>query len=74
MKLAPKTIASISKKLKKVASIIDVNNGSQIEDIKDELYDIIQEIDEENHRCFTSHDAWTSLRTANFILFFHHSN
>ena len=35
MKLAPKTIASISKKLKKVASIIDVNNGSQIEDIKD---------------------------------------
>lgn len=57
MKLAPKTIASISKKLKKVASIINVNNGSQIEDIKDELYDIIQEIDEENHRCFTSHDA-----------------
>jgi len=56
MKLAPKTMKSISLKLKHIKSMLAINNGTQIEDIKNELYDIIQEIDEENHKCYINYE------------------
>ena len=36
--------------------MLAINNGTQIEDIKNELYDIIQEIDEENHKCYINYE------------------
>lgn len=56
MKLAPKTVNSISLKLKHIKNMLAINNGTQIEDIKNELYDIIQEIDEENHKCYINYE------------------
>jgi hypothetical protein len=56
MKLAPKTMKSISLKLKHIKNMLAINNGTQIEDIKNELYDIIQEIDEENHKCYINYE------------------
>lgn len=57
MKLTEKTIKSVVLRLKNTKSMIVANNGNQIENIKDELYDILQEIDEENHKCYTHHEA-----------------
>ena len=56
MKLSPKTIKSISLRLANVKTMLIANNSNQIQKIKDELYEIIHEIDEENHRCYTSHE------------------
>ena len=56
MKLSPKTIKSISLRLANVKTMLIANNSNQIEKIKDELYEIIHEVDEENHRCYTSHE------------------
>ncbi len=56
MQLTPKTIESINSKLKNVKKLIDLNSGSDIEIIKDELYEIVQQIEEENHRCYNEKD------------------
>ena len=56
MQLTPKTIDSINSKLKNVKKLIDLNSGSDIEIIKDELYEIVQQIEEEKHRCFNTFD------------------
>ena len=56
MKLASKTINSISLRLAYIKTMLMSNNSNQLEKIKDELYEIIHEIDEENNRCYTSHD------------------
>lgn len=56
MKLSPKTIKSISLRLANVKTMLIANNSNQMEKIKDELYEIIHEVDEENNRCYTSHE------------------
>ena len=56
MKLASKTINSISLRLAYIKTMLMANNSNQLEKIKDELYEIIHEIDEENNRCYSSHD------------------
>ena len=56
MKLSPKTIKSISLRLANVKTMLIANNSNQMEKIKDELYEIIYEVDEENHRCYISHE------------------
>jgi hypothetical protein len=56
MQLTPKTIDSINSKLKNVKKLIDLNSGSDIENIKDELYEIVQQIEEEKHKCFNNFD------------------
>ena len=56
MQLTPKTIESINSKLKNVKKLIDLNSGGDIEIIKDELYEIVQKIEEEKHRCFNNFD------------------
>ena len=56
MQLTPKTIESINSKLKNIIKLIDLNSGSDIEIIKDELYEIAQQIEEEKHRCFNNFD------------------
>lgn len=39
-----------------ISNKIKVNKEIDIEEIKDGLLDIIQQIDEENHRCFVGQD------------------
>lgn len=56
MKLSLKTKNSINSRIKKVRLIVAKNNGYQIAELKDELLEIIQEIEEESYRCFTSQD------------------
>ena len=56
MKLSPKTIKSISLRLANVKTMLIANNSNQMEKIKYELYEIIHEVDEENHRCYTNHE------------------
>lgn len=52
MKLSDQTIQLILKNLDEVKHLIQLNKGGDLEKIKDGLYTILQEIDEENHRCF----------------------
>ena len=56
MKLSSKTIRSISLRFANVKTMLIANNSNQLGKIKDELYEIIHEVDEENHRCYTSHE------------------
>ena len=56
MQLTPKTIESINSKLNNIKKLINLNSGGDIEIIKDELYEIIQQIEEEEHRCFNNFD------------------
>ena len=56
MKLSPKTIKSISLKIANVKTILIANNSNQLKKIKDELYEIIHEIYEENHICYANHE------------------
>ena len=53
MVLSNITTKIISKKLTLINQMIKLNNGKDLEKIKDELLTILQEIDNENHRCFT---------------------
>tara|TARA_B100001057_G_scaffold260898_1_gene261099 strand:+ start:2051 stop:2221 length:171 start_codon:yes stop_codon:yes gene_type:complete len=53
MVLSNITIKIISKKLTLINQMIKLNNGKDLEKVKDELLSIIQEIDIENYRCFT---------------------
>ncbi|MEJ6754231.1 MAG: hypothetical protein QNK57_03565 [Flavobacteriales bacterium] len=57
MKLTNNTIDTINLRLEKVKKFIDLNNGSDIDNIKDELYEIVQQIEEETHRCHNDYDA-----------------
>ena len=56
MKLSPKTIKSISLRLANVKTMLIANNSNQLQKIKDELYEIIHEIYEENHICYANHE------------------
>tara|TARA_B100001113_G_C21060801_1_gene601052 strand:- start:99 stop:278 length:180 start_codon:yes stop_codon:yes gene_type:complete len=53
MVLSDPSIKIISKKLTLINQMIKLNNGKDLEKVKDELLSILQEIDIENHRCFT---------------------
>ena len=53
MKLSNQTIQLILQNLDEVKQLIQLNNGNDLAKIKDGLFSILQEIDEENHRCFT---------------------
>ena len=57
MKLTAKTIDAINLRLGKVKKFIYLNNGFGLENIKDELYEVIQQIEEETHRCYNSKDV-----------------
>ena len=57
MKLTAKTIDAINLRLGKVKKFIYLNNGLDLENIKDELYEVIQQIEEETHRCYKSKDV-----------------
>tara|TARA_B100000780_G_C21105897_1_gene446561 strand:- start:1722 stop:1895 length:174 start_codon:yes stop_codon:yes gene_type:complete len=57
MKLTTKTIDEISLRLEKVKKLVSLNNGSDIDNIKDELYEIVQQIEEETHRCYNDQDV-----------------
>ena len=57
MKLTAKTIDTINKRLEKVKKFIAENNGADLDNIKDELYEIVQEIEEGTHRCYNEKDA-----------------
>jgi prefoldin subunit 5 len=57
MKLTAKTIDTINKRLEKVKKFIAENNGANLENIKDELYEIVQQMEEETHRCYNEKDA-----------------
>ena len=56
MKLTSNTIDDINLRLEKVQKLISLNNGTDLEKIKDELYEIVQQIEEENHRCYNEKD------------------
>ena len=57
MKLTAKTINTINLRLEKVKEFIAVNNGLDLDNIKDELFEIVQQIEEETHRCYNDKDA-----------------
>ena len=57
MKLTAKTINTINLRLEKVKELINVNNGADLDNIKDELFEIVQQIEEETHRCYRDTDA-----------------
>jgi hypothetical protein len=52
MKLTTKTIDAITLRLEKIKKFISLNNGADIDNIKDEIYEIVQQIEEETHRCY----------------------
>ena len=52
MKLTTKTIDAINLRLEKIKKFISLNNGADIDNIKDEIYEIVQQIEEETHRCY----------------------
>ena len=57
MKLTTNTIDAINWRLEKIKKFISLNNGLDLENIKDELYEIIQQIEEERHRCYNDQNA-----------------
>mgnify|MGYP001315455008 FL=1 len=57
MKLTAKTIDTINLRLEKVKEFITVNNGADLDNIKYELFEIVQQIEEESHRCYNDKDA-----------------
>jgi hypothetical protein len=56
MKLNSNTIGDINLRLEKVQKLISLNNGTDLENIKDELYEIVQQIEEETHGCYNEKD------------------
>jgi hypothetical protein len=52
MKLSNHTKESVTKSLNDINGMIKINSGNDLEKIKDGLLSILQEIDEEYHRCF----------------------
>ena len=57
MKLTTKTIDTINFRLEKIKEFIVANNGADLDNIKDELFEIVQQIEEETHRCYFDKDA-----------------
>jgi hypothetical protein len=57
MKLTTNTIDAINLRLEKIKKFISLNNGLDLENIKDELYEIVQQIEEETHRCYNDQNA-----------------
>ena len=57
MKLPTNTIDAINLRLEKIKKFISLNNGLDLENIKDELYEIVQQIEEETHRCYNDQNA-----------------
>ena len=57
MKLTTNTIDAINLRLEKIKKFVSLNNGLDLENIKDELYEIIQQIEEETHRCYNDQNA-----------------
>jgi hypothetical protein len=57
MKLTTNTIDAINLRLEKIKKFISLNNGLDLENIKDELYEIVQQIEEERHRCYNDQNA-----------------
>ena len=56
MKLNSKILQSINLRLEKVQKLISLNNGTDLEKVKDELYEVVQQIEEETHRCYKEKD------------------
>ena len=56
MRLSPKTSKNILKELAVISNKIKFNKEIDIDKIKDDLLDIIQQIDDENYRCFVGED------------------
>ena len=56
MKLTTNAIDAINLRLEKIKKFISLNNGLDLENIKDELYEIVQQIEEETHRCYNEKD------------------
>lgn len=56
MKLTTNSIDAINLRLEKIKKFISLNNGLDLENIKDELYEIVQQIEEETHRCYNEKD------------------
>ena len=56
MKLTSNTIDDINLRLEKVQKLISLNNGTDLEKVKDELYEVVQQIEEETHRCYNEKD------------------
>ena len=56
MKLNSKILHSINLRLEKVQKLISLNNGTDLEKVKDELYEVVQQIEEETHRCYNEKD------------------
>ncbi len=57
MKLTTNTIDEINLRLEKIKKFISLNNGLDLENIKDELYEIVQQIEEETHRCYNDQNV-----------------
>ena len=57
MKLTTNTIDAINLRLEKIKKFISLNNWLDLENIKDELYEIVQQIEEETHRCYNDQNA-----------------
>ena len=57
MKLTTNTIDAINLRLEKIKKIISINNGLDLENIKDKIYEIVQQIEEETHGCYNDQDA-----------------
>jgi DNA-binding transcriptional MerR regulator len=56
MKLTSNKINDINMSLEKIKKFISLNSGADLDNIKDELYEIIQHIEEETHRCYNDQD------------------
>jgi hypothetical protein len=56
MKLSNYTKESVTKSLYEINEMIKKNSGNDLEKIKDGLLSVLQEIDEEYHRCYTEPD------------------
>ena len=57
MKLTTNTIDAINLRLEKIKKFISLNNELDLENIKDELYEIVQQIKEETHGCYNDQNA-----------------
>jgi len=57
MKLTTNTIDAINLRLEKIKKFISLNNGLDLENIKDELYEIVQQIEEETHSCYNDQNV-----------------
>ena len=57
MKLTTNTIDAINLRLEKIKKFISLNNGLDLENIKEALYEIVQQHEEETNRCYNDQNA-----------------